>query len=138
MFTAHKSVYPTRSFTSPAIRKKGKLRYSSITFSDSTGPVLTIYGIGSLTRGGGNGYVATLFKVSADEYKLRLFGPSQAVLATYIGATSSRGANDRISELHAAISGSPYIRSVFYKETTEAISASLGYSDGTAFTNGRG
>ena len=138
MFTAHKSVYPTRSFTSPARRKKGKLRYSSITFSDSTGPVLTIYGIGSLTRGGGNGYVATLFKVSDDEYKLRLFDPSQAVLATYIGSSSSRGAGDTISGLHTAISGSSYIRPVFHKETTEAISVSLAFADGTAFSNGRG
>lgn len=138
MFTAHKSVYPTRSFTSPVVIKKGKFRYSSITFSDSTGPVLTIYGIGSLTRGGGNGYVASFQKINSEEYKLRVYSPSQSALATYIGATSSRGANDRISELHAAISGSPYIRSVFHKETTEALSASLAFADGTAFSNGRG
>jgi hypothetical protein len=138
MFTAHKSVHPTRSFTSPARRRKGKLRYSSITFSDSTGPVLTIYGIGSLTRGGGNGYVASFWKQTNDRYAVRVFDPSETNLATYIGSASSGGAGDTISKVHAAISGSPYIRSVFHKETTEAISASLAFADGTAFSNGRG
>ena len=137
MFKAHQSVYTTR-LNKPTLSKSRKVRNSSITFSDSTGPVLTIFGIGALTRGGARGYVATLFKVSADEYKLRLFDPSQSVLATYIGSASSRGSGDTISGLQTAISGSPYLRSVFHKETSEAISASLGYSDGTAFTNGRG
>ena len=138
MFTAHKSVHTTVSTISPSIRRKGKLRKSSITFSDSTGPVLTIYGIGSLTRGGGNGYVASFWKQTNDRYAVRVFDPSETNLATYIGSASSGGAGDTISMVHAAISGSPYIRSVFHKETTEAISASLTFAKGTAFSNGRG
>ena len=138
MFTAHKSVYTTKISKSPAVRRKGKVRNSSITFSDSAGPVLTIYGIGSLTRSGGNGYVASFWKQTNDRYAVRVFDPSETNLATYIGSASSGGAGDTISKVHAAISGSPYIRSVFHKETTEAISASLTFADGTAFSNGRG
>ncbi len=137
MFKAHQSVYTTR-LNKPTLSKSRKVRNSSITFSDSTGPVLTIFGIGALTRGGARGYVATLWKQNNDRYAVRLFDPSESSLATYIGSASSGGAGDTISKVHDAISGSPYLRSVFHKETTEAISASLGYSDGTAFVNGRG
>ena len=137
MFKSHKSVYTTR-LNKPTLSRKRQTRVSFIVFSDSTGPVLTIYGIGDLEGVNGNGYVATFWKQNNDRYAVRLFDPSESSLATYIGSASSGGAGDTISKVHDAISGSPYLRSVFHKETTEAISASLGYSDGTAFVNGRG
>jgi len=137
-----KSLTPVRTIKKSSVsrlNKNKRVRDCYIPFRDINGDkILTIFGKGDLKRRKGNDYSAVLYKITTDRYAVRIWDSSQAGIATYVGNATTPGSKDAIINLHAAIAGSPFIRSVFHNETLSTVSASLLFADGTAFSHGRG
>jgi hypothetical protein len=88
----------------------------------------------------GNNYVANLLKISGTKYRFRLYDPESNRLNT-ITEEDAVAPPEVIKNLVASINSNAtfkkYIRAVYVKETTDAISASINVGDGQRLRGGR-
>jgi hypothetical protein len=142
MFTSFRSLKNFSGSVGGYVRSVGR-RYrnykkASTTFEDSTGPVMKITFLVGGSRG--NNYVANLLKITATKYRFRLYNNAGTRLNT-ITEEDAVAPPNVIENLVASINGNAtfkkYIHATFYKETTEAISASINIGDGQRLTGGR-
>ena len=118
--------------------RKTRSRYADcfVSFSDSTGRVISFIGIGDLARSKGNVYKVSLYRVSSTRVAARIHDEAGTGIATYIG--NATGPADEVYQLHLAMASSPYVRSLFHKNSTESFSPTILYADATSFRGGVG
>tara|TARA_R110000803_G_scaffold171112_4_gene233983 strand:- start:567 stop:1040 length:474 start_codon:yes stop_codon:yes gene_type:complete len=157
MFTSHKSVHPTRSFKSPAIRKIRKVRRVAvpsyptpfITFTDNVGPVMTVYGVDSpkawkpqIGGSSGNGYAITFWRgavtreIPNPAFHLKVYDSNGSAQATYSGPSGA----DAVEQLVIFTNNETNcgcLKAVFHNESTMD-RGELNYAASTEFTNGIG
>jgi len=117
-------------------RARRVFRDAQIVFSDSTGPVIAVFGIGDLKGRKGNDYKAAFFRISSTRIALRIFNSSGTGIETHVG--NSTGSGDEVEQMVAAAANSPYVKIRFVKNSSESFSPSINYADATSFRGGAG
>ena len=136
MFKALDTVKTVPSSFDISERARRVLKDCFVSFSDSTGRVLTLVGMGDLLRSKGNFYKASLYRISSTRVAVRIHDAAGVGVATYIG--NATGPADEIYQLHLAMASSPYVRTIFHKNSTESFSPTILYADATSFRGGAG
>lgn len=136
MFKAFSPLTTVVSDVETSVRARRIFKDSFVNFSDSTGLVISVKGIGDLKGRKGNFYKAAFYRITATRIAIRIFNSSGTGIATYVG--NSTGSGDEVEQMVAAAAGSEYVRIRFVKNSSESFSPSINYADATSFRGGAG
>lgn len=136
MFNSFSTLKTVLDDADVSARARRVFRDAQIVFSDSTGPVIAVFGIGDLKGRKGNDYKAAFYRITATRIAIRIFNSGGTGIATYVG--NSTGSGDEVEQMVAAADGSEYVKIRFVKNSSENFSPSINYADATSFRGGAG
>ena len=125
---------PSISNSTSITSKRSNRQRAFTTFSDGSGPVLTVY----YKRGGraGIGSVGCLYKINDRKYRFRFYTKEQVRVNT-LTQTDDVEPYDVIKQLVASINENAtfkkYIHVVFHNESTSAFSTNVDFENGQTF-----